>query len=456
MEEKIDYSYCANYYRQASIYLGDGIYAIALKNGAIIGYSPTKPRSKRVQRYDKFSGLFLVGNSSTKMSYEISDIDEYALSKELASAGIKGAVPGKFQKHQSGFLQYAEFSAPTQRNGVISNICYKIYGLSVGGNGFIEKRYIERFLSQQTPYYGDLGVRFEVLDSESATFGVKFADPFFPNNPFKRGDILVSINDVAPKNWGDLELMVADLPFGEEAIVKIRRNEEEGIRTFRVKVGKRFGGMLLPDSFLERFNLIISNDFIVQKAPSSGPFSKLRKGDKILFINNIDMRQFHVKSTRERNQLLQELFTKIQSHQVDAIALLQDEEKRKQYAKIINKDILAQFQNKDVATRYDSFYRKMSENMEDFINPETSRKDKIPTSNAIDDIDLESFRGDEILRDSGTKSMRTIYDSYDIEGNLQPTNKKDTIKEYDMLTQHGLGMNFLIDRKGFQFRVPLE
>ncbi len=456
-EESIDYSHCAEYYKHASVNLGNGIYAIALKNGSIIGYSKIRPKSSKVKKYDQFSGLFSVGGSALKMAYELSDIDEYALNRELASTGIRGSRPGRFQKHQSNFLDYAKFSAPTQKNGVISNICYKIYGLGVGGHEFIEKKYIDRFLSQDEVYYGDLGVRFEVLNPQDATFGVKFADPFFPNNPFKRGDVLVSINDKAPKDLGDLEWIVATLPLGEEAVVKIRRGNEGIMHTFRVRVDKRFGGMLLPDSFLERFNVSISNDFVVQKVPSSGAFSKLKNGDKIIFINNIDMRQFNVKSTAERNQLFQELFTKIQGQQVDALALWQDEEKHRNQARTINNDILAQFQSKESSTNKNGFYRQLSDSMDNFINAEVMPREYTSNANkSQDDFNLESFRGDEILRDSDTKSMRTIYDIYDSRSETKSKDKKDSIKEYDILQKHGLGINFLVDRKGFQFRVPLE
>ena len=34
--------------------------------------------------------------------------------------------------------------------------------------------------------------------------------------------------------------------------------------------------------------------------------------------------------------------------------------------------------------------------------------------------------------------------------------KKERIKEYEALVEYGGQMNFLVDRQGFQFRVPLE
>ncbi|WP_237416261.1 DUF7488 domain-containing protein [Helicobacter saguini] len=455
VQEKVDFSHCATFYKQASVNLGNNLYAIRLKNGAVVGYNPTRPVVKGLAKYDPFVGLFEIRESiGSKYAYEMADIDDYALSQELASTGIKGAKVGRFEEHQKGFLIPAKFSVPTQKNGVISNICYRIYGLSVGGNGFIEKRYIDRFLSQDKPYYGDIGVRFQEVDTENATFVVQFADPFFPNNPFKRGDVLISINDSAPKDWGDLEWKIANLEQGEEADIKIRRGEV--LKNMVVKVGRRYGGMLLPDSFLERFNFDISSDFVVQKSPSQGAFSKLRKGDKILFINNIDLRQLRVANTAQKNELLRELFTRLQNNQVDyREAQKSHKNAKKKYG---SKDILEQFQSKDsTQNRQNSFYRKMSENMDEFINAESNKRGQMPslTPDTSGQNDLHSFSGDGILRDSGTQSMRTIYDMYDA-GSEVVKPKKDKIKNYDELEEYGGNINFLIDRQGFQFRVPLE
>ncbi len=455
-EEKIDYTHCASYYRQASLNLGNGLYAIKLKSGAIIGYSPTLPKLKNLVKYDPFVGLFQVhGKVDTRYAYELSDIDDYALSRELASTGIKGAKAGRYQAKQTGFLQYAQFSVPTQRNGVISNICYKIYGLSVGGNGFIEKSYIDRFLNQNRPYYGDIGVRFDVVSAESATFVVQFADPFFPSNPFKRGDILISINDIAPKDWGELELLIANLAQNEHVQVKIKRGEQ--IKNVQVKAGRRYGGMLLADSFLERFQLGISNDLIVQRVPSKGPFSKLKKGDKILFINDVDMRHFKPRNTAERNQLLRELFTRIQGTQVDFLEQKMADDAHKQALKRRNADILEQFQSKEeTQERRNDFYYKMAENMENFVSSDIAIGAN-PTNQGIHkNNNLHSFSGDGILRDSDTQSMRTIYDIYSFGTKTTKKNKKERIKEYEALVEYGGQMTFLVDRQGFQFRVPLE
>lgn len=461
-EEKIDYAHCASYYRQASLSLGKGLYAIKLKNGAIIGYSPTKPNLKNLLKYDPFTGLFQIrGGVDTRYAYELSDIDDYASSRELASTGINGAKPGRLQTRQTDFLQYAKFSAPTQQNGVISNICYKIYGLGVGGHDFIEKPYIDRFLSQDKPYYGDIGVRFDTTNINEATFVVQFSDPFFPSNPFKRGDILISINNIAPKDLGELDLIIANLKPKEEVVVKIKRGNE--VKSLRVKAMQRHGGMLLADSFLERFDLIISNDMVVQKVPSKGAFSKLRRGDRILFINDIDMRYFKARNTKERNQLLQEIFTRLQDSQVDSLEQKRESDAYKDAVRRRGADILEQFQSKaPTKERRNNFYYSMEYNMRSFsgsdfaIGNTNAKNSGVAGGVGKNGKDLHSFSGDGILRDSDTASMRTIYDIYNMGDKANKKQQGERIKDYDSLVQYGGQINFLVDRQGFQFRVPLE
>ena len=168
----------------------------------------------------------------------------------------------------------------------------------------------------------------------------------------------------------------------------------------------------------------------------------------------------NIENTAERNALFQELFTRIQGNQVDFLEQKMLEQEQKDFTKKANVDILEQFQSKgSTQDRKNSFYRKMSENMDKFINGEMSvARGGIPTlNNQTENRDLHSFSGDGILRDSGTQSMRTIYDMYDYDANRDITPpKKERIRDYEELVEYGGQMNFLIDRQGFQFRVPLE
>ncbi|TLD94676.1 PDZ domain-containing protein [Helicobacter jaachi] len=279
-----DYSHCIKYFKAASTPVGSS-YAISLKNGAQqshILFSLEPPQHVKILKADRFIGLYLIALPRTKQSYELLTLDSRTLNdKNLAfiSASPKVHV-GHITKRQNGFLNYAHFSAPTQVNGVLGNICYQIYGLGVGNGKFIEKKYIDRFLAQKSPYYGDLGIR---LESSKAI--VSTIDPFMPNNPFEPSDELLSINGTKVLNSGQAEWIISNLK--KDSLAKVTLKRKGKILTLSVRVSQRYGGFLLKETFLERFGINIDENMtIVSINPAmAGRFSQLRAGDRILWIN---------------------------------------------------------------------------------------------------------------------------------------------------------------------------
>lgn len=277
-----DYSHCLKYFAAASTPIGD-TYAISLKtpNGQKhILYSPTRPKAK-ILKSDPFIGLYLIDTPKTKQSYDLLPLDSRTL-KDKNLALISKGVPSKgaITKRQNGFLRYAQFSSNAPRNAVLGNICYQIYGLSVGGNKFIEKKYIDRFLAQKSPYYGDLGIR---------AYGTKpiitTIDPFVPHNPFKPNDEILSINGKKISSSGELEWVMSNLKKDSTAKVQLQRDGK--ILTLQAKVSQRYGGFLLKETFLERFGLEIDEHMVIKATNPAiaGRFAPLRVGDKILWIN---------------------------------------------------------------------------------------------------------------------------------------------------------------------------
>ncbi|BDB64311.1 PDZ domain-containing protein [Helicobacter cinaedi] len=279
-----DYSHCVKYFKAASTPV-DSSYAISLKVGTTqhhILYAKTPPKNVKILKADPFVGLYLLALPKTKQSYELLPLDKRTLNdKKLAIISANHAPSiGHITKRQNGFIDYAGFSNKTSQNGVLGNICYQIYGLGVGNNGFIEKKYIDRFLNQKSAYYGDLGIRFY-----SQKPIVSFIDPFFPNNPFQPQDEIVSINGTKVSNSGQIEWIMSNLKKDSQAKVLIKRSGKT--MTLLVKVNQRYGGFLLRETFLERFGIALNDEMIIQSTNPAiaGRFSQLRVNDKILFIN---------------------------------------------------------------------------------------------------------------------------------------------------------------------------
>ncbi|PAF42071.1 PDZ domain-containing protein [Helicobacter sp. 11S03491-1] len=280
-----DFSHCMKYYDIASTPLKN-TYSISLKTpkkNVSLLFSLLPPQGVKVLKRDPFVGLYLIETKETKYAYHLLDIDGYARSKELAAIGSKTSAKGKILKSQSGFIHYAQFSTPIPINGVVSNICYQIYGIGVGGKYFIDKKYIDRFLRQNSPYYGDIGIR---VSQENKSIIVVQVDPFFKENPFLPNDKIISIDNQAIVTPEQFEWNVSNLAYHKNVEVDVIRNGKH--QKLKVIADKRYGGFLLPDTFLERFGIKLNQKLEITEIDKSTPLRlpQFQVGDRIVWINH--------------------------------------------------------------------------------------------------------------------------------------------------------------------------
>lgn len=308
-----DYSSCKKYYKNAST-PSDHTRLINVefkRQKFAIGYFEKQPKDRKPIKEDPFIGLyaFYPSDKNNEQYYIIRQIDERAMKLNMASISLNYAESGVIIEPQKGYLNYARFTAQTKLNGVISNICYQIYGLGMGENFFIDERYLSRFLNQKEPYYGDIGVRLYAPDPESKVLRVEFVDPFFPNVPFLKDDEILSINGKIFKDYYDFEWYVTNLAENSDVRVRIRRNETT--QEYSVKVSRRYGGFLLPDRFFERLGITLDNNLTITHTNSSsqGLQQGLLEGDTILWINNQKILSHETQNTQEVARRLRYLLT---------------------------------------------------------------------------------------------------------------------------------------------------
>lgn len=303
--QNFNYSHCKNYYLNASVPVGD-TRAIALKHKGKKVYllqSKTRPNAK-ILKADPFVGLYLVESGTSKLSYNLLTLDSRTLKDpNLATISAKEVKKGKITARQSGYLNYAKFSSPLVQNSVIGNICYQIYGIGVGGNGFLEKKYIDRFLNVGASY-SDIGVRFDMNAKKPL---VRLIDPFFPNNPFMVGDEIVSVNGKKVGSVLDTIWVITNLAQNTNAKITFKRDGK--VHTITIKPDKMYGGLLLSDTFLERFGVAFGEDLEVLSLNDSGHLRLgfLKEGDKIVWINKKEANIHNIKELLSNSQSDEEL-----------------------------------------------------------------------------------------------------------------------------------------------------
>ncbi|MDU9702544.1 PDZ domain-containing protein [Helicobacter pylori] len=276
-----DFKHCQAFFQKASLQKG-GVALKELPKGVYLYYSKTYPKHAKVIKSDPFVGLYLLQGVPSEYVYTLRDLDKDALIRSMASIGDKEALEARLLFKQKGYERYAQISQKTQKNGVISNICYQMLGLGVGGNGFIETKFIKHFLNQKEPYYGDIGVR---LEENNKRLVVAQFDPFFPKNPFLKNDEILAINHQKIHSLAEFEWVVSNLKYQSLVKVEIKRNHK--IKEVTLKVNKRYGGFLLKDTFLERYGIALDERFIITKIGTHLPkgLDFLKLGDRILWVN---------------------------------------------------------------------------------------------------------------------------------------------------------------------------
>ncbi|MCI5968101.1 PDZ domain-containing protein [Helicobacter sp.] len=249
-------------------------------------YSPKqKPRGYKVLKHDPFVGMYLLESKGALEPVNIKTIPQEILEEEIASVNPNDSVSGKIAARMQSPIDFATLNTPTFQNSLISTICDHIYGIGIGGNAFIEKVYLDRFVNSDSIYYGDIGVR--VVENANGV-EVSVVDPFFKKNPFKYGDVITSINGEMIPNLASFRRVVFDLQQDAIVPVQIKRN---GMRMeVQVEVDKLRGGMLLPDDFFSRVHIGVNDDFVITyvgKEARDG-FERLEVGDRVLRVNQHD------------------------------------------------------------------------------------------------------------------------------------------------------------------------
>lgn len=314
-----DFSHCMRYYDLATQNFSSNIRSVSIKSdkGDIsIAFSPHPLTNPDIIKSDPFVGLYILKVPKTKFSYHFLNIDNFAKTNELASIGLNFNAKGKIVKNQTGFIDYAKFSSKVPLNGTISNICYQIYGLGVGENHFIDKVYLNRFLNEKSPYYGDIGIR--VIQEKGNVF-VYEIDPFFSDNPFMLGDVILSIDGKKISTYQQFEWLISNAAYNKALKVEIIRDDQK--MTLNPIVNQRYGGFLLPDTFLERFGISVNNDLEIIKYNQKMDFQKynsdswFKLGDKIIWINGQPILNQANLSYNDKLKALRRAFTRAYDNQ---------------------------------------------------------------------------------------------------------------------------------------------
>ncbi|GHV05748.1 PDZ domain-containing protein [Campylobacterota bacterium] len=239
------------------------------------------PKEWELDRFDPLTGFALVKVSHNLLPIVWREADRLDEHRDLLlfHPNESAVVPSAGVKRQFA-LSVANAGKSSLSGTLLSAPCYSVVGISMMG-GIVESDYLRHFIfSDQDDFgWGDLGVRLE----ETA---VKYIDPFVANNPFEIGDKIAAINSQSYDNPRELERAILFLQPDTNATIAFDRNESR--LEVVVAVGRRLGGFLAADTFLEHFGWLFDRSLFVRDAGVQVRYNTMiRAGDQLVGINGV-------------------------------------------------------------------------------------------------------------------------------------------------------------------------
>lgn len=270
----------------------DNIRAFHIGNGKYLAYSKTIPKSKSLIKKDEILNLYIFKDEILKAKFDLTNLVDS--NTPIAGINKNEIIKGKIISKQESFNNFAKFDKDLNPNSIISDICYQIYGLSIGGNSFIDEKYINKFLESKNPQYSYIGALVKDVKYNKKNEVIVYEVNPLANNSLKIGDNIISINNKKIKNANDFIDTIAQIK--PNSSIKINIERENNIFDISLKTLKRNTPFEDNPSFLESIGIILNDNLIILKNENNNNF---KANDKILKIN-----QIKVNSIKELNDAI--------------------------------------------------------------------------------------------------------------------------------------------------------
>jgi hypothetical protein len=243
-------------------------------------YSKSTPNAK-ILKHDPFLNLYLIED---KKGFKYPFVMNNRIPLGVASIDKKNIIEGKITKKQIGLNSFALFSEVVSYPSILTSSCCSLEGI-VTPEGIIDKDYLSRFIKSKDIRYATVGIR---VKEKKKYVEVTEVNPYFPNNPFKKGDCILEFNN---KKISDASMLMKKILFskiGSTNTIKIKRNNK--ILTLKVKSSLRHGGGYISDTFLEQKGIYFDDNLKVTRIEKKFKNYELKVGDKLLMVNRIKVK----------------------------------------------------------------------------------------------------------------------------------------------------------------------
>lgn len=255
------------------------IYIPITKHQRVV-YTTTPPKEK-ILKHDPFLSLYLIEDTKGfPYPFRINIQEQLG----IASVSSKTPIEGKIIKKQVGLNSLATFSEQILYPSVITSSCCSLEAI-VTPSGIIEKEYIERFIKSKDVRYGDVGIR---VKEEKGKVFVSAVNPFIKNNPFKKGDVLLTLNNKKVSSAATFMRHILFAKIGSKQNFTIKSGAKT--QSFTAIIYQRYGGGCISDTFLEEKGLYFNKQLHIIDLQKDFASYGLKRGDKLIGVNGVTVK----------------------------------------------------------------------------------------------------------------------------------------------------------------------
>ncbi len=255
--------------------------SLLLKGGVRLVYSKSKPHD--ALRYDPLLGLALVKDRS---GFRYPFVFSQRKNKSSAVVSNTRADSGTILSHQCGLDVLAHYSHPYESPALLLDSCCGFEGIATP-RGIIEERYVQHFIDNKFAGYGDAG--FEIDESKKGIV-VTQTNPFFPNEPLHKGDVIIAMDAKTYTSKCALEeALLFSAPSTLHDFKIIRDNQ---LLHVSVKLEMKRAGGLLSSSYLEYVGIILDPTLRIASIQPQAEHFGLKIGDQLKWVNRTDVAHY--------------------------------------------------------------------------------------------------------------------------------------------------------------------
>lgn len=272
------------YFKTSQIFMlpsGTTVRAIHIGEGKYLAFS--KENSADSAKYDPLMELIIFKGKNLAQKYDLIPPKKILDSApKLAAISENAIVQGQILRPQKSLKDFGRFSREIPQNSIISDICYQVYGISIGGDKFIDSAYLARFLERKHSAYSDIA--FSVSGTKISSINI-IAQKFAESSPNSQnlGDEILAINGKKIKDEYDFFDTTSTMDTVKLAQITLKRGDK--ILQIPARVFKKYMAFSQNGTALDILGIIVDDDLRIQSAPKNYKF--FAKNDKILRLNQI-------------------------------------------------------------------------------------------------------------------------------------------------------------------------